>query len=126
MTFDRAKEKQRVAELRAMPTWELLHFTDTLSTLDWTQLTEADYAAIAEFVYSDGCTGVPDFYRNDCIYHDWCYRTHRDLDGTPLTKKESDKRLKAGIRVESPFGMWSPMAWWRYVAVKRFGRKSWT
>lgn len=111
--------------LKTLPTADLLAFTVTLSTRDWRKLTKYDIAKISLFVASDGCSGVPDFYLDCCIIHDWFYRTHRDLDGTPITRAEADRRLKKCIQSESMFGAFSPMAWWRYHAVKRFGKKAW-
>ena len=112
-------------KLRQASTETLLSFTTTLSTRDWRNLTERDYAEIGVFVATDGCSGVPDFYLNCCIIHDWWYRTHRNLDGTPITKTQADKGLKECIQADSVLGRFSPMAWWRYWGVKKFGRKAW-
>ena len=105
-----------------MSTSELLHLTGTLSTRDWTQFDEEDFADIALFVASDGCTGVPDFYLNECILHDWFYATHRDFYGRPVTQHYADSRMKKNIQKKSWFGKWSPMAWWRYRALRKWFR----
>ena len=84
----------RKAELRIMLPEELLAFTNTLSTKDWTKFTETDLSDIALYINSDGCSGVPDFYLDCCIIHDWFYATHRDFNGTPKTKKFADGILK--------------------------------
>lgn len=111
--------------LREMSTSELLHFTATLSTQDWRKLTQRDFAEIGLFIATDGCTGVPDFYLDCCIIHDWWYRTHRNLDGTPITFDEANKALECCIRSKSWFGRFSPMAYWRYWGVREFGKKAW-
>ena len=111
--------------LRTLSNAGLLAFTAKLSTRDWHKLTEADYAEIGVFVATDGCSGVPDFYLNCCIIHDWWYRTHRNLDGKPITKTQADKGLSECIQADSWLGRFSPMAHWRYWGVKKFGKKAW-
>ena len=115
----------RKAEMRAMSNDELWAFTNTLSTKEWRKFTEKDIADIALFINSDGCTGVPDFYLDCCIIHDWFYATHRDFNGNPKTKAFADKVLEECIRKESWLGKWSPMAWWRWQGVKHWANKAW-
>lgn len=122
--------KRKPKNLRTMPTKELLEFTATLSTRDWKKLTECDYAEIGLFIATDGCTGVPDFYLNCCILHDWFYRTHRDLYGRPATKAYADRiGMKECIRRCSWLGRFSPMAWWRWWGLRKWfkekSEKSW-
>lgn len=74
---------------------------------------------------SDGCSGVPDFYQEVCYEHDVHYRTHRFLDGRPITKEVADLLLNVGIKDRSLFGAWSPMAWWRWKAVRWWGGPAW-
>ena len=74
---------------------------------------------------SDGCSGVPDFYLDGCLEHDIHYRTHKWLDDEPIFKSEADERFRRVIQARSPFGRISPMSWWRWFAVKTFGRKAW-
>jgi len=74
---------------------------------------------------ADGCTGVPDFYLFGCLEHDIAYRTHRDPYGFPLTREDADQRLRWYIQMRSPFGLLSPMSWWRWLAVKWFAGKAW-
>lgn len=112
-------------KLRQASTETLLSFTATLSTRDWRKLTENDYAKIGVFIATDGCSGVPDFYLNCCIIHDWWYRTHRNLDGTPITKKEADEGLKQCIRAHSILGGHSLIARVWYWGVRKFARKAW-
>lgn len=114
-----------LAHLRHLPRSKLLAFTGTLSTRDWRRMTELDIAEIDHFVQSDGCTGTFDFYRGCCVLHDWCYRTHRDFYGMPISKKDSDQLLRGCIMSRSALGHWNPMAWWRYWAVRRFATKAW-
>lgn len=115
--------------LRTLSTADLLAFTAKLSTRDWRKLTEWDYAEIGAFIATDGCSGVPDFYLNCCIIHDWWYRTHRNLDGTPISKYQADKGLEQCIQADSPLGRWSPMAWWRRRALRKWfkarSKKAW-
>ena len=115
----------RKQELREMSTEELLRFTDTLTTKDWRGFTDRDIADIGLFIATDGCSGVPDFYLDCCIIHDWFYATHRDFNGNPKTKVFADKVLKACIKKESWFGRFSPMAWWRWQGVKHLAKKPW-
>lgn len=108
-----------------MPTEELIAFTSLLSTRDWRKLTDADFAQIDTYINSDGCTGVPDFYRRGCVIHDFYYRTHRNLDGTPITKRQADRVLRLYIQSKSLFGIFSPMAWWRYWGVRKLAVRAW-
>lgn len=91
----------------------------------WTPHYIALVEAKAEELDSDGCSGVPDFFLLGCFEHDIHYRTHKDVWGGPITKCQADTRLKYYIQMRSWFGRFSPMAWWRYWAVREFGRKSW-
>ena len=114
-----------MTKLRDIPLEELLKFTSSLSTQNWKQFTEDDIARIGLFIATDGCSGVPDFYLDCCIIHDWFYRTHRDFNGNPVSKSFADKVFLNCIRKESWLGKASPMALWRYWAVKKFGKKAW-
>lgn len=115
----------RKQELREMSTKELLQFMATLSTRNWQHFTEEDICDIGIFIASDGCTGVPDFFPDCCIIHDWIYATHRDFYGIPRTQKFADNVLKLCIQKRSWFGKWSPMAAWRYKFLRTFGGKNW-
>jgi len=79
----------------------------------------------AASIGADGCTGVPDFYLLGCLEHDIAYRTHCDPLGAAITKAEADLRFKWYIQQHSWFGSWSPMAWWRWGAVKHFADRAW-
>ena len=74
---------------------------------------------------SDGCTGVPDFYKLGCLEHDTSYRTGHDPYRNIISKEEADKRLRWYIQKESVFGVLSPMSWWRWAAVRMFAGKAW-
>lgn len=74
---------------------------------------------------SDGCTRVPDFYLDGCFEHDVAYRSGHDPLGQQVTRREADKRFRWYIQVESPFGAFSPMSWWRWAMVRLFGGKAW-
>ncbi len=102
-----------------------LRFLATISSNDWRKFTQTDVDRIAAFINSDGCTGVPDFYKNGCILHDWCYRTHLDFSGNGIQKDTADRLLRDYIRSKSLFGKFSPMAWWRWRAVKYVAEKPW-
>lgn len=108
-----------------LPTEELLKFTSGLSTTDWKKLTDDDYDLIEAYIDSDGCTGVPEFYHNGCVIHDFYYRTHRNLDGTPITRKQADTVLRRYIQSKSLFGRLSPMAFWRYLGVRKLANRAW-
>jgi hypothetical protein len=74
---------------------------------------------------SDGCSGVPDFFRDACLEHDIHYRTHRNLDGREITKREADRLFRQRMQDMSVFGAYSPMSWWRWLAVTLAGGSSW-
>jgi len=75
--------------------------------------------------YSDGCTGVPDFYRFCCYEHDFHYQFGYDIDGKPITRRQADRQFRQCIQANSHFGWWSPMAVWRWMAVRAVGWKYW-
>ena len=81
--------------------------------------------ALCAALNCDGCTGVPDFYLNGCLEHDIAYRTGRDALGNIITRAEADDRLRWYIQDHSVFGWLSPMAWWRWWAVREFAAKAW-
>ncbi len=79
----------------------------------------------AQKLKSDGCTGVPEFYRDGCLEHDVSYRTGRDPKDRKITRREADKRLRWYVRMNSPFGAYSPLGWWRWAGVRIAGFWSW-
>lgn len=64
----------------------------------------------------NGCTGVPEFYRDCCIQHDI------DYHDKVISRAEADARFRRCIQEHSPFGKASPMALWRWAGVRLFGR----
>jgi hypothetical protein len=69
----------------------------------------------------DGCSMALGVHLDCCLEHDLHYRLGTTLDGTPITRAEADKRFLACMQSRSRFGWFSPMAWWRYFAVTKFG-----
>ena len=112
-------------DLRIVSKEYIVAFTIQLSSWNYLKLNKADIEAISEFIESDGCSGVPEFYHEACVVHDWYFRTHRDFDGSPISFEEANRRFKELIQKKSKFGWFSPMAQWRYLAVALFGEKAW-
>lgn len=109
-----------------LQTCSLEPLTSRLSTLDYQRLTPIDVDLIDAFISSDGCSGPAlQIARDFCVLHDFWYRTHRDFDGTPILKATADWRFSQLIRSKSPFGVFSPMALWRWAAVYACGHSSW-
>lgn len=95
----------------------------------------------AKRICSDGCSKVPDFYIECCWLHDLCYRLKVDpfrayalytqgvagyWDLAPeIDQRTADKYLRDCIQKRSWFGKWSPMSWWRYGILRKFGSKAW-
>ena len=77
---------------------------------------------------TDGCSGpakLTQWYIDACYEHDIHYRTHMWLDGTPITQEEADARLRDVVRSRSWFNGYSPLGWWRYHALRQFGKRAW-
>lgn len=106
----------------------LKEFIDNLSTSNHLDLTPTDIKNIKLYINSDGCTGVPDFYVDECIKHDFYYRTHTDFTGKLISKEDADTRFRLGIQNKSKlnklnfwkfrFGVLSPVSWIRYLGVR--------
>lgn len=96
----------------------LAEFLATLSTTDEAALMADDIKRISQYIQSDGCTGVPEFYHAECVKHDFYYRTHVDFAGMAITKSVADKRFRKGIQRKSWLGVLSPMSWWRWLGVQ--------
>ena len=99
---------------------DLIDFIESLSTSDPSGLTPADVDRIRWYIKSDGCSGVLDIYVDECIKHDFYYRTKHDFSGRLISKKEADLRFREGIQRKSKFGAVSPLAWWRWLGVTLF------
>lgn len=67
----------------------------------------------------DGCTGVADIYVECCHNHD----AHYWLGD--ITRAEADKEFRQCMQEMSPFGVFSPMSWWRWAAVRWLGQAGW-
>lgn len=76
-------------------------------------------------VGSDGCTVVPEFFRVCCLEHDRAYATGKTLRGVVVTKADADQRFRDCIQRHSTFRWLSPLSWWRWWAVRQFGRGVW-
>jgi hypothetical protein len=75
---------------------------------------------------SDGCTHSSDlFYRVCCLEHDFSYIHGETPRGVKVTKAQADQRFRDCIQAHSRLRFLSPMSWWRWVAVSRFGRGVW-
>jgi hypothetical protein len=114
-------------ELLALSDDEIRAFGATLTTTNPLDFVQSDIDKITAFVCSDGCTGVPDFYRWACVVHDFFYRTHRDFNGNAITKAQADKWFRVLIQQKSLFKLFNPMSWWRWLGVKYFpqAQKAW-
>ena len=97
-----------------------------MSDYDFSKTPWAMIKARATVLGSDGCSGptLP-LYVQCCYQHDIAYHTHCDEFGDPITRKEADARFRACIQHFSPLGNDSPMAQWRYYAVRLFGWWAW-
>lgn len=110
----------------SIPLWIYTEILDEwLDKTAWNKSYWGDVAIRSAFLRSDGCSGVPDFYRWSCMEHDIHYRTHKMLDGVELTKEIADYIFRRRIQQKSWFCKLSPMSWWRWLAVKHFGQKAW-
>lgn len=102
-------------------------FSVSLTSCNWTELTERDIKQIEIAIKSDGCSGptVP-LFRNGCVLHDFWYRTHRDFDGTDISREMADQRFREYIKVhDTLFDGVSPMAYWRWAMLRLFGEAAW-
>ena len=79
----------------------------------------------AKALDSDGCTGVPDIHLDCCYEHDIAYSTGCDVNLEPLTRRQADADFRRCLQARSWLGVFSPMAWWRWAAVRVCGRGIW-
>ena len=97
----------------------------------------------AELIDADGCSAVLNIHECCCFEHDLGYfydadprevyrrvlrGTDRDdaWDQAPRVGKAFvDARFRRCLQTRSVLGMWSPMAWWRWLGVKRKGQGAW-
>ena len=112
-----SKKQYTVEEIRA--------FGATLSTTDPDSFTAEDTKKVGEYIGSDGCTGVPDWYVAGCIEHDFYYRTKMDFTGKPVSRSYADKRLRLVTQKLSPVRHASPISWVRWTGVRVVGWIFW-
>lgn len=98
----------------------------------------------AKVLNSDGCSGptLP-VYVDACYEHDIHYRTHRTLvpaepgykgevhhgyrlSDYQIDRKFADDRIRDRMREMSPLDGCSPMAEWRWLALRAFGASHWS
>lgn len=76
---------------------------------------------------SDGCSWPASQAHQMCCHeHDFAYTTGSTFRGVKVTKAEADRRFRECIQTHSSFRWFSPMSWWRWLAVSRFGRGVWS
>lgn len=74
---------------------------------------------------SDGCSGPTISVHVDACYeHDVCYGDHQTVTGQRVTRAEADRLFRERIQERSPFGVLSPMSWWRWAAVRIGGYRA--
>ena len=71
---------------------------------------------------ADGCSMATGAFVECCLEHDVHYRTGKTLRGMTISRRDADARFRACMQARSRFGAFSPMAWWRWAAVRLFGR----
>lgn len=87
---------------------------------------EEELEAWGRTVGSDGCTyPAMQVFRICCLAHDRAYATGFTIRGVRITKAQADQQFRDCIQRHSTFRWLSPMSWWRYWAVRRFGRGVW-
>jgi len=104
---------------------ELIDLVESLSTSDPMKLSKKDLDKIRWFIKSDGCTGVPDFYVDECIKHDFYYRTKHDFSGRLIRRKTADLNFRLGIQNKSKLGRFDLLAWIRWGGVRLLGGSAW-
>ena len=64
---------------------------------------------------TDFCTGVSEWYADCCAQHD------KEYANPDIKRREADGNFRRCIQKKSPFGIFSPMSWWRWAGVRVFG-----
>ena len=84
---------------------------------------------LASTLKSDGCTGVPDWFKWTCLEHDCHYRTHQSLSGSPLSKEDADYILRVRIQQCDMSILKWPISWIRWFGVavvfKKISQNAW-
>jgi len=99
---------------------ELLDLIESLSTSDPDKLTKVDIDRIRWFIRSDGCTGVLDIYTDECVKHDFYFRTHHDFSGKLIRFSTGNKLFFKGLARYNLL-----VAIVRYIGVTLFGKRYW-
>jgi hypothetical protein len=80
----------------------------------------------AEELGTNGCSGPTlQVYVDTCYEHDVHYRTHETLFKRTINRRQADSVLRERTQARSPFGSVSPISWWRWIALRAFGRAAW-
>ena len=90
---------------------------------------------------SDGCSSATGAYLKCCLVHDLSYYYAADpvdaykhyIAGAddcwelarPIRQADADANFRRCIQAHSKLGILSPMAIWRWGALKMFGKKAW-
>jgi hypothetical protein len=80
---------------------------------------------LASQLGSDGCTGVPDIYRDACYEHDIHYKTGKTIYGVALTRRDADAIFRERLQEMSFLGVFSPTAWTYWLGVRAMGDSRW-
>lgn len=126
---------------------DLYEFILALECQDESAANEEQIKLAYWYTRSDGCTGVLDIFKKACIIHDFHYRTHHDLTGRVINRAEADRRFRKRMQSMSKpqldwlplpvrkntvvaaichyLGCSSPIAWWRWAAVRCLGGRFW-
>src|SRR5688572_320854 len=87
---------------------------------------EDELRAWAHTVGSDGCsTPALEFFQVCCWAHDFAYVNGKTIRGQVVSKAQADQQFRDCIQRHSTLRWLSPMSWWRWWAVRRFGRGVW-
>lgn len=95
----------------------------------------------AALINTDGCSNVTGAYRRHCLAHDLSYFYARDpvsayrlcvagdVDywryALPIARAEADAAFRRGMQSDSPAGVFSPVALWRWAGLTLFGGTAW-
>jgi hypothetical protein len=91
-------------------------------TLEWERRCKEQGAAFP----NAGCSGtIVETFHLCCVEHDIAYRTGLDLWGNPTTRKDADLRFKRCMQTRSVFGVFSGMAFARWLIVRLFSSRAW-
>lgn len=99
---------------------QLLDLVESLTTSDPERLTKGDIEKIRWFIRSDGCTGVPDICVEECIKHDFYYRTGVDFSGRLIRFEQANLLFFRGL-----WKHYKLLACWRWLGVTLLARPAW-